>query len=66
MGVDSAQIEKWEPDVYSRLLEEIRVRLEDRLLEPPPIQTFTFENFQGAFQVMSSRSALGKVVVEMT
>jgi NADPH2:quinone reductase len=65
-GVDSAQIQKWEPDVYARLKDNIRVWLESRVLEPPPTQTFPFDNFQEAFQAMSSRRALGKVVIEMT
>lgn len=65
MGVDSAQIDKWEPETHSRILQDIHVGLEDKLLEPPPIQTFSFKNFQDAFDVMNSRGALGKVVVEM-
>jgi NADPH:quinone reductase len=65
IGIDSAQIEKWEPEVHSRLLQDIHLWLEDELLEPPPIQSFPFENFQDAFEAISSRAAIGKVVVEM-
>ena len=66
MGVDSAQIQRWEPDVYARVMDDIRVSLESRSLEPPPTQTLPFERFQEAFEAMSSRRATGKVVVEMT
>ena len=66
VGVDSAQIQKWEPEVYARVMDDIRVSLEARSLEPPPVQVIPFERFQEAFEVMSSRRAKGKVVVEMT
>lgn len=66
VGVDSAQIQKWEPDVYARLMNDISVSLGTRSLEPPPTENFPFEHFQEAFEAMSSRRARGKVVVEMT
>ena len=66
VGVDSAQIQKWEPEVYARVMDDIRVSLEARSLEPPPVQVIPFERFQEAFEVMSSRRAKGKIVVEMT
>jgi NADPH:quinone reductase len=66
IGVDSAQIPKWEPDGYARLMDDIRIWLDGRSLEPPPTQTFPFDRFQDAFEAMSSRRATGKVVVEMS
>jgi NADPH:quinone reductase len=64
--IDSAQIQKWEPDVYAQLMLDISVSIGTRTLEPPPIETFPFEHFQQAFDAMSSRRARGKVVVEMS
>ncbi|UPJ49069.1 hypothetical protein IVB30_39875 [Bradyrhizobium sp. 200] len=39
--------------------------LEAGSVEAPPICAFPFESFLGAFGAISSRHALGKVVVEM-
>ncbi|WP_027533512.1 NADPH:quinone oxidoreductase family protein [Bradyrhizobium sp. WSM3983] len=64
-GVDSAQIRKFEPDVYDRLMQDVCVALERRSLEPPPTHTFSFANFQEAFETMSARRARGKIVVEV-
>jgi len=66
MGVDSAQIQRWEPKVYGRLMSDIRLGLETRSLEPPAVQTFAFDKFKDAFEAISSRRAKGKVVVKMT
>ena len=63
IGVDSAQ--KWEPDTYMRLKEDIRESLQSRSLEPPPVQIFPFESFRETFEAMSARRAMGKIVVEM-
>jgi NADPH2:quinone reductase len=66
MGVDSAQIQKWEPEVYTKLMRQIGEWLESGALEPPPTQVFPLIQFQDAFEAMSSRRAMGKVVVTMT
>jgi NADPH2:quinone reductase len=66
MGVDSAQIRKWEPEVYTKLMGQIGGWLESGSLEPPPVQVFPFVQFQDAFEAMSSRRAMGKVVVAVT
>lgn len=65
MGVDSAQIQKWEPELYAKLMRQIGEWLESGVLAPPPIQVFPFSQFQDAFESMSSRRATGKVVVVM-
>lgn len=66
MGVDSAQIQRWEPEVYTKLMRQIGEWLESGVLEPPPTQVFPLIQFQDAFETMSSRRAMGKVVVTMT
>ena len=63
MGVDSAQIQKWEPETYDRVFRDIAGGLESGTLEPPLVQTFAFEDFRNAFGAMSSRRAIGKIVV---
>ena len=65
VGVDSAQICKREPDTYDRLRNEIAAWLETEALEPPPAMVFPPEGFLDAFDAISSRRALGKIVVEM-
>lgn len=66
IGIDSAQIQKWEPGGYASLMSDIRGGLGRRTLEPPPVETFAFENFREAFQAISSRRAQGKVVMSIT
>jgi NADPH2:quinone reductase len=66
IGVDSAQTQKWEPEVYTKLMRRIGEWLESGALEPPPIQTFPLIRFQDAFEAMSARRAMGKVVVAVT
>src|SRR5208282_3384513 len=65
IGVDPAQLQRWEPDLLVQLKSDIALSLENRSLEPPPTQTFHFERFHEAFESISSRQATGKVVVEM-
>ena len=45
VGVDSAQIRKWDPDVHARLTNEIATWLETKAVEPPPTLAFPFERF---------------------
>ena len=66
VGVDSAQIRRREPEVYYRLMSDIASRLETGSIEPPPTMTFPFERFLDAFEAISSRRAVGKIVVEMS
>ena len=65
VGLDSAQIRKWEPDTYVRLTSDIAAWLDTKAVEPPPVLTFPFERFPEAFAAIRSRQATGKVVVEM-
>jgi NADPH:quinone reductase len=65
IGVDSAQIRKWEPEVYTKLMRGLGEWLESGALAPPPTQVFPLSQFQDAFEAMSSRRAMGKVVVVM-
>ena len=65
IGVDSAQIKRWEPELYGRLMSDIRLGLEARFLEPPAVQTFALDKFRDGFEAISSRHAKGKIVVEM-
>jgi NADPH2:quinone reductase len=66
VGVDSAQIRKREPKVYDRIMKDLVGWLEAGSVEAPPICAFPFESFLDAFGAISSRHALGKVVVEMS
>jgi NADPH:quinone reductase len=65
IGIDSAQIQKWEPELYTKLMRLIGEWLESGALKPPPTQLFPFNQFQDAFEAMSSRRAMGKVIVIM-
>jgi hypothetical protein len=40
--------------------------LETGAVEPPPTMGFPFERFLDAFNAISSRRAIGKIVVEMS
>ena len=66
VGLDSAQIRKWEPDVYVRLTSDIATWLETKAVEPPPALIFPFQRFLEAFDAIGSRRATGKIVVEMS
>lgn len=63
IGVDSAQIASFEPDIYAQIMSDIEIRLQTGLLEPPPVEVFAFEDFRSAFRAMKSRTAMGKIVV---
>ena len=60
IGIDSAQIQKWEPEAYTKLMRRIGEWLESGALKPPPTQLFPLNQFQEAFEAMSSRRAMGK------
>lgn len=65
IGVDSAQILRHEPETYIRLTKDIAAWLDAGRLNPPSIQVFPFEKFAQAFDAISDRRAMGKVVVEL-
>lgn len=65
MGVDSAQIQKWEPETYDRVWRDIVDGLASGSLEPPMVQTYAFANFKDAFGAMTGRRATGKVVITL-
>jgi NADPH2:quinone reductase len=66
VGIDSAQIRRREPEVYYRLMSDIASGLETGSIESPPTMTFPFGRFLDAFEAISSRRAIGKIVVEMS
>src|SRR4029079_4201914 len=57
VGVDSAQIRKWEPEVHARLTADIATWLQTKAVEPPPALTFPFERFLDALDAISARRA---------
>jgi len=63
VGVDSAQIARREPEVYSRLNDLIIDKLEDGSLGAPPVSSFPLIRFKDAFAEIQTRRARGKVVV---
>ena len=65
LGVDLAQIGHREPDVQSRLLSQLFTWLKDGALVPVVGQIFPFADFREAFKTMTSRAALGKMVVRI-
>jgi NADPH:quinone reductase-like Zn-dependent oxidoreductase len=46
-------------------MRQISEWLETGAVKPPPIQEFPFSKFHNAFEAISSRRAMGKVVVVM-
>ena len=65
MGVDSAQIRKWEPQAYQRAFDRVIDGFVSKTLPPPPVTSFDFEAVRAAFQAMAERRAVGKLVVVM-
>jgi NADPH:quinone reductase-like Zn-dependent oxidoreductase len=61
--VARAGIRKRAPDTYDHLRNDIAAWLATGAVEPPP--TIPFERFLDAFDAISSRRAVGKIVVEM-
>jgi NADPH2:quinone reductase len=57
------QIQKWEPETYDQVFRDIVAGLGSGTLEPPLVQTFAFKHFRDAFGAMTSRRAIGKIVV---
>ena len=65
VGVDTAQIRKHEPETHERLTMDIARWLDTGEVEPPPTMRFSFEEFRQAFDAISFRRAVGKIVVEI-
>lgn len=65
LGVDLAQIGAREPGVRDGVVARLFAWLSDKTLVPVVGQVFAFEDFHRAFETMTSRSALGKMVVRI-
>jgi NADPH2:quinone reductase len=66
LGVDMAQIGRREPEVQARLLSQLFTWLREKQLVPVVGQIFAFEDFRDAFKTMTTRAALGKMVVRIS
>jgi NADPH2:quinone reductase len=64
LGVDLAQIQRREPETYTRLMAQLFDWLASGQLQPVVGKVVSFENFREAFKTMQSRSALGKMIVK--
>jgi len=65
LGVDLAQIDSREPEVRDRLVSQMFMWLTESKLIPVVGKVFAFEDFREAFKAMTTRSALGKMVVRI-
>lgn len=65
MGVDLAQIGRREPDVRDQIIGQLFSWLSDKTLVPVVGKVFAFEEFREAFKAMTTRTALGKMVVRI-
>jgi NADPH2:quinone reductase len=65
LGVDLAQIGRREPDVQARVMSQLFAWLEEKTLVPVVGQVFAFDDFRNAFKTMTTRAALGKMVVRI-
>ena len=65
LGVDLAQIGHREPDVRDQVIAQLFAWLRERTLIPVVGKIFAFEDFRDAFKAMTTRSALGKMVVRI-
>lgn len=63
VGVDSAQVQRREPETYARIMDDLSTSLGNGSLAPPPVQEFPFDAFQEAFSAIRERRARGKVVI---
>lgn len=66
LGVDLAQIGRREPELRDRLIAQLFDWLSNKTLVPVVGKVFAFEKFQDAFVAMTTRSALGKMVVRVS
>jgi NADPH:quinone reductase len=65
LGVDLAQIGHREPDVRDQVIAQLFAWLRERTLIPVVGKIFAFQDFRDAFKAMTTRSALGKMVVRI-
>lgn len=65
LGVDLAQIGRREPEVQAQLMSQLFTWLVEKKLVPVVGAVFSLEDFREAFRAMTSRSALGKMVVRI-
>ena len=66
LGVDLAQIGRREPEVQARVMSQLLAWLAEKKLVPVVGQVFAFEDFRAAFKTMTTRAALGKMVVRIS
>jgi NADPH2:quinone reductase len=66
LGVDLAQIGRREPEVRDRIIAQLFTWLSNKTLVPVVGRVFAFEDFREAFAAMTTRSALGKMVVRIS
>lgn len=66
LGVDLAQIGRREPEVREQVIARLFGWLSDKTLVPVVGKVFPFERFHEAFAAMTTRSALGKMVVRIS
>ncbi|OAF06619.1 NADPH:quinone oxidoreductase family protein [Bradyrhizobium neotropicale] len=65
LGVDLAQIGRREPEVRDQVIAQLFTWLSEKTLVPVVGKVFAFEEFHEAFKAMTTRSALGKMVVRI-
>ena len=65
MGVDLAQIGRREPDVQARVMSQLFQWLREKQLVPVVGKVLPLEEFRDAFKTMTTRAALGKMVVRL-
>lgn len=65
LGVDMAQIDRREPEVRDQVIAQLFTWLREKKLVPVVGRVFAFEEFREAFTAMTTRSALGKMVVRI-
>ncbi|MGB3864792.1 MAG: NADPH:quinone oxidoreductase family protein [Xanthobacteraceae bacterium] len=66
LGVDLAQIGRREPEVRAQVIAQLFTWLSHKTLVPVVGKVFPFERFHEAFAAMTTRSALGKMVVRIS
>ncbi|MBR0781895.1 NADPH:quinone oxidoreductase family protein [Bradyrhizobium iriomotense] len=65
LGIDLAQIGRREPDVRDQVIAQLFTLLSEKKLVPVVGKVFAFQDFREAFKAMTTRSALGKMVVRI-